>query len=95
MADDEAAHSFGLVLPFVAVESKGGPFADDAYVAGYEAGRMDCYLEHAVVPFAMPVHDENVAQLDLIAMRHGWTMTTEDSGDGWVHADFTKAVADV
>ena len=44
---------------------------------------------HAGLP--PTVHTGNVPQLDLIAMREGWTMTAEDSGtEGWSNVEFTR-----
>ena len=64
---------YGLVMPFVAVASKGGPFDDRAYCAGWEMGRLDALLEHAAPPVhEQPVLTDNAQQADLVAMKHGY-----------------------
>jgi len=87
-------HDYGLIMPFVVCRSKGGPYDDDAYVAGYEAGTLDMALSlSSSLPGSrlnegVPYHAENMPQVDLIAMRHGVTTETEDVGDGWVSVTF-------
>lgn len=73
MADHEDA-DYGLVMPFVTVASKGGPHDDDAYVAGYEMGKLDVELLTMLDPFEREIHTENLPQADLLAMRHGWSV---------------------
>ena len=41
--DDET--SYGLLMPFVTVVSKGGPHEDESYAAGWEMGVLDARLE--------------------------------------------------
>lgn len=86
---------FGLVMPFVVVKSKDGPYDDDAYVAGYEAGRLDARLEALPAGPVMwmietPFRTDNVPQLDLIAMQHGFKMEnlSEDTED-WQFPEWT------
>ena len=86
-SDDE----FDLVMPFVVCRSKGGPYDDHAYVAGFEAGRLDMaltlspMLPGSRVREPMPYHSDNIPQLDLIAMRHGVRLEVEDHWEGWSH----------
>lgn len=78
----DGADDHELVLPFVSVKSKGGPFDDDAYVAGFECGRYDAHMAFSadtgivanVLTETTPVHTANLPQLDLLAMHHGLTM---------------------
>ena len=85
---------YGLVMPFVVCQSVGGPYEDEAYVAGYEAGLADALcgslaegaaLRVGSLKLGMPYHVENQAQIDLIAMRHGVAADWEDAGEGWVY----------
>jgi hypothetical protein len=89
----EGQGSYGMVMPFVTVASKGGPHDDESYAAGFEMGGLDATLK-ALAPFTalvrMPVtiRSVNREQADLIAMKHGFTiddvMWTDESGpDGW------------
>ena len=84
---------YGLVMPFVVVKSKGGPLDDEAYVAGFECGRLDVRLAEATGPRVMTtVHTVSVPQLDLLAMNHGWRMTTEPTEfEEWTFVEFEKA----
>jgi hypothetical protein len=93
MADES---SFHLVMPFVVCQSKGGPYDDEAYVAGYEAGALAMALATApktdTEPRRLdtPYHSDNRPQLDLIAMKHGYSASFEEAEvDGWVWVTVT------
>lgn len=94
--DDETnPDEMSLVMPFVACKSKGGPYDDDAYAAGYEAGLLDALLAIGSPPVVQQViRAANQAQADLIAMRHGYSAKTatfpEAEFDGWVTITLTK-----
>ncbi len=85
--------SFEMVMPFVVCESQGGVYDDDAYVAGFEAGRLDMALLLATpllpgseIKDPVPYHTANLPQLDLVAMRHGVTLIAEESEEpGWTY----------
>lgn len=83
MSDDntfeEDGVEYGLVMPFVVVKSKGGPYDDDSFVAGWRAGVIDKQLEahdSPAVDGESPISVETalLPQLDLIAMSHGYHM---------------------
>ena len=78
-------HEYGLVMPFVVCASQGGPYNDDAYVAGYETGALDAKLHYERPDLLqVTVHTDNVPQLDLVAMRHGYDVdSTTTVRDGW------------
>jgi hypothetical protein len=64
-----------LVLPFVACRSRGGPFDDDSFTAGFQCGEIDRALAVAGLVGAQQVRFPTVyasllPQLDLVAMRH-------------------------
>lgn len=82
MSDEPA---FELVMPFVTVASKGGPHEDQAYVAGWEMGALDAFLQHGYVvnPWQQTIRTDNVPQADRIAMKHGWIPEFSDDEDGW------------
>ncbi len=97
MGEEEA--EYGLVMPFVVCKDDGGRYDDESFVAGYRCCEIDMTLrfmapisntlEWYVEPGLLP-------QLDLIAMRHGWTMTSEpwgDHPDEWTRVSFEKALA--
>lgn len=77
-----------LVLPFLPVASKGGPFDDASYMAGYEMGVVDATLRASNIlrkTVTATIHTANTEQADLIAMRHGFVSHAEelDSWPGW------------
>lgn len=81
---------FNLVMPFITVTSVGGPFDDDAYVAGYEMGKLDAILEMGLAQHSVAIQTANVAQADLLAMRHGYRCVTEPTAGApdWAFATF-------
>lgn len=103
MSDDG---EFSLVVPFVVVQSNGGLFADDAYVAGYALGYLDHQLQVASLlnlpPRDAMVDRRNLPQLDLVAMHYSYKMTEVDmplddvpNADEvraeWAHITFTRS----
>lgn len=98
MTDD--AHEYGLVMPFVVCEDQGGPYDAKAFVAGYTASNLDETLRNlahvranglVVATIKRYVPPALVPQLDLIAMRHGFTLTTEpwdEHPEEWTLATF-------
>lgn len=86
-----------LVMPFVVVESTGGPYADAAFVAGYECGWIDAML-YALRPAGASlqrwVYPALLAQIDLIAMKHEMKMSVlehDESGE-WVSIEIRPAI---
>jgi hypothetical protein len=74
MSDDAEEVAYGLIMPFVVCESQGGPYQDESFVAGYELGNLSAQLE-AHPPFIrLPLRTASMRQVDLIAMRHGYTL---------------------
>lgn len=88
--------SFEMVMPFLPVTSKGGPFDDDAYSAGYEMGLLDGLLgdTYTFGLVCRALRPENQQQADLLAMRHGWRATFVPLDDGWVSAEFVRIPKD-
>ncbi|MFV2172301.1 hypothetical protein ACFHW2_12045 [Actinomadura sp. LOL_016] len=90
MSDHEEPQ-FDMVMPFVTVESKGGPHDDASYVAGYEMGRLDAVLEAGPPRHETTIHTVSAKQADLLAMRHGYHASIVDSETaGWSYAVFTR-----
>jgi hypothetical protein len=87
----EGDREYGLVMPFLPVASRGGPYDDGAYCAGYEMGRLDEALKGAlgVRRVEATIRMANVQQADLIAMQHGYHCTADASDD---HPDWTHAI---
>lgn len=78
-------NQYELVMPFVAVKSEGGAFDDESFVAGAEFGAIDHNMRIAkAMDLRLPprmVDPRLLAQIDLLAMRHGFRLETEDLGD--------------
>lgn len=91
--DGPGDHGYDLLMPFVVTASHDGPYHDESFVAGWELGRLDAALRHAATPVDMTVvitvHGQirtaSVAQLELIAMRHGFAIELErvEGFDEW------------
>jgi hypothetical protein len=107
MMDDperDGEGEYGLVIPFLPVASKGGPYDDEAFVAGFEMGRLDEVLRSRLGALIQPlgigtgrietmIHTPNAAQADLIAMRHGYSCTAEvcEEAPEWTRVIFEPA----
>lgn len=91
-AEPDQPAEYGLVMPFLPVKSRGGPHDDDAYVAGFEMGRLDCALAlRPKTPLHMTtIRTDNVEQADLIAMNHGFRCSAERSPEypEWTYVVF-------
>lgn len=80
---------YHLVMPIVACRSRGGPFDDAPYVAGWEMGSLFQILaQSAVRAMAMSIRADNQKQADLIAMNAGFTMHVHGVADGWASVEF-------
>lgn len=69
---------FELLMPFVVVESAGGPYNDEAFVAGWQMGSLDrdlLTMDPRSQSVVIPMYSSCAAQVDLIAMKHGFTVT--------------------
>ena len=69
---NEEPAEYGLLMPFVVVASKGGPFDDASYCAGYEMGQLDAALSAGPRLHQVTIRTVNVPQADLVAMRRGY-----------------------
>lgn len=74
--DSGDAAAWGLVLPFVVTASHDGPYDDQSFVAGWQAGRADTELRIAAAVGArsagFQVYTDLVRQVELSAMSHGY-----------------------
>lgn len=77
---------YDLVMPFVLVQSVGGEYDDNAYVAGWRLGELWTLLQVAeatgldVPRVTLPLSD--APQVDLIAMRFGFSVYHSEHEDG-------------
>lgn len=87
MPADDHEHDMSLV-PFVVCQSKGGPYDDDAFAAGWHLGAIDAELatvaaRRSHAPVLHTVRTASIPQLDLIAMRHGFSLVSSDADEEW------------
>lgn len=89
---DEHESGYDLVMPFVNVASKGGPYDDSAYCAGWAMGVLDTRLgELKPVSHTETVRTADREQVDLIAMKNGYAVQFGDSElDEWTFAEFAR-----
>jgi hypothetical protein len=77
--EDDGWH---LAVPFVVCQSQGGPYDDEAFVAGFQAGQISRSLAAAKAIGAdrlrLTVRTDLVKQLDLIAMDAGFALTVAE-----------------
>jgi uncharacterized protein YfaP (DUF2135 family) len=90
-----AGAKYEMVMPFVACASHGGAYDDDSFVAGWRMADLDAALRAADAsrPMAATIRPAEQTQADLIAMRHGWRVSTaEDAVPGeWLTVHFARA----
>lgn len=91
MTDDPQTE---FLFPFVVVTSKGGPYDDIAYSAGYEMGELDACLSASPTSHEVTIRADNSAQADMIAMHYGYTCVTETSEEWpeWCWATFKRGM---
>lgn len=78
----EEETGYELVMPFVVAQSAGGPFDDDALCAGFELGRLDGVLATGrPAVLTGPYKKAVLPQVDLIAMKHGYSVAVDDTRD--------------
>lgn len=67
---------WGLLIPFVVCTSNGGPYDDESFTAGFQAGRLDAHLRHAAAAGAdgvgAMVRTPLLPLLELLGMHHGF-----------------------
>lgn len=92
MSGDHETHEHTLVMPFVVVASKGGPYDDDAFVAGWQCATVQEALRHSGASWAGTVPAAILPQLDLIAMDRGLALISEPAGEYWAFATIAPLV---
>jgi hypothetical protein len=88
---------YDLVFPFVVCQSQGGPYEDEAFVAGYQAGQIDKALAAVAAgegtEAKFTVRSGLVPQLELIAMNRGFPVMVaepwEQHPEEWTFVTFS------
>ncbi len=99
--DQPGEDGYGLVMPFVACSSQGGPFDDESFVVGFQAGSIDKALavarEATATEAVFCVNSKLVKQLELIGMKNGFPVfeaeVWEEAPD-WTYVTFRIAPRD-
>jgi hypothetical protein len=77
---------YEIVVPFKVCISAGGPYDDEAFVAGFQAGQIDQALQAAATMHAaevrFTVYTTLVKQLELIGMSRGFAAVQVEECDG-------------
>lgn len=90
MSDQPA--EFGLVMPFI-VCAPDGPYDGASFVAGYQCAFIDARLASGELWVKEYVASGIVAQLDLLAMRHGYSLKSEpwdEHPEEWTLVELTR-----
>lgn len=90
---EEFNEAYGLLMPFVVVESTGGPYDDRSFVAGARYGDVANALRAKPFAFESYEYPELVPQLELLAMHEGYTLTYEpwvEYPDEWTFVRFQR-----
>lgn len=87
------SQDFSLVMPFIVCATNGGPYDDAAFVAGarFEVLRKQAESGELIIRSYEPT--QLVPQLDLVAMRYGYTMDVEpweEHPDEWSRVTLAK-----
>jgi hypothetical protein len=84
-ADEPEGDGYELVVPFIVCRSAGGPYDDEAYVAGVQAGQISQALQAAAAVGAVEarftVYTTLVKQLELIGMSRGFPVVLAVESD--------------
>lgn len=98
MTTDPEDAEYELVMPFVVCASKGGPYDDDSFVAGWTMGTLSWDLSYhgRYLPMEITVPAGCVPQVDLIAMQNGCRALLGDLDDSgtWRTMRIEKAADD-
>jgi hypothetical protein len=75
-------------MPFIVCRSEGGPYDDVSFATGWQLGSIDAELatlaaRRSHAPVLHTVRTPSVPQLDLIAMRHGFSLLSSDADEEW------------
>lgn len=83
--DQPEQEGYDLLYPFTVVTSKGGPYDDDAFTAGFACGALDRALTvvHAAggISYQATVRTDLVEQCELIGMARGFPVATAEAAD--------------
>lgn len=91
MSDDLDQPEFDgmtVAVPFIVCVSEGGPYDDEAFCAGFQAGEVDRALDMGAAARAHTIRFEMartalLKQFELIAMNRGYPIVEADVSEEW------------
>jgi hypothetical protein len=94
--DDPDDGEYTLLYPFVVCKTNGGPWDDEAFVAGVRFGELAQRLKLREVFVELPIEHALVPQVDLLAMHEGYSVHFEpcDTAEGWTNATLSRGDGD-
>jgi hypothetical protein len=86
--DQPEPDGYTLAVPFIVCKSNGGPYDDDSFVAGFQAGEVDRALDMGAAARAETVRfpmarTDLLKQFELIAMNRGYPVMVAEKSDEW------------
>lgn len=87
--DEPEGEAMELVMPFIVCQSNGGPYDDESFVAGFQAGEINYAMKLlAQIGVATRLHWPIVRsalkeQIDLMAMQHGFGAVKFEASDAY------------
>lgn len=86
--DQPEDDGLNLVVPFVVCQSAGGPYDDEAFCAGFQAGEVDRALDMGAAARAETVRFPMarvalLKQFELLAMNRGYPVMKADVSEEW------------
>lgn len=88
--DDIHEQTYELVYPFIHTKSHGGPYEDEAFVAGFHCGRIERLMAIASnlgQPCEFEAYYSLYGQIDLMAAHHGYTVECRRTDES-LHPDW-------
>lgn len=93
--DDRDEEMRTLSMPFVCVESVGGPYHDGSFVAGFQLGEISEALRtRMIAATTYLILTPLQRQADLIGMKFGYTSDILIEDDEWTQIGFTRVDTD-
>lgn len=88
---DEDEERLKIIMPYLVVESEGGPYHDMSFVAGYQCGQLDGNLQNkSLTGITAIVYANLLEQIDLIAMKNGFTIQVATEDEEWAEVRATR-----
>jgi hypothetical protein len=94
--EDDEEEEMNLVMPLIIVASNGGPYDDEAFVAGMNLQQLWSVLDAKPRSYQQFVRSSLIPQIDLLAMHFGYRMRAEPwapEPEQWTFAKFDRNIS--